>query len=83
MKRNYLRRWREGGGWDSMRVALLEVAREVCRETREGIEKGKPGGGMRKYSRQSRGRRKLSRGGRGKGQKKISAEIKPGKQKEQ
>ena len=25
---------REGGGWDSMRVALLEVAREVCEETK-------------------------------------------------
>ena len=25
---------REGRGWDSMRVALLEVAREVCGETR-------------------------------------------------
>ena len=62
---------KEGGRWDSMRVALLEVAREICGETRRGIEKGKPGGGMRKYRRQSGGRRKLSRGGRGIGRKKI------------
>ena len=36
-----------------------------------GIEKGKFGGRMRKHRRQSGGRRKLSRGGRGKRQKKI------------
>ena len=57
---------REGGGWDSMRVALLEVAREVCGETRgRGHRERETWWWNEEVQEAIRGRRKLSRGGRG------------------